>query len=233
MTTTRELYNLQELDWELDSCQARLVIVEAQLKDDSAIVRAQSENTRQKENLRQLRKQHSGQAQKVQQSQEKLLSLEQRLYGGSVRNPRELESLHAENQYAKEQSEKAAEDLLNLMIGMDEHERWVATASEELNQMEIAWRDTLATLTKEQGVLAKQLQGMLEKRQGLVSSISSSLLTQYERLKRSLHGQAVAKVEKGRCAGCRITLPTKELQQARVAREPVACNSCGRLLYMS
>ena len=232
MTTVRQLYDLQEMDWELDRCQAQLTIVEARLQDDSAIVKARSEKTGREENLRQLRGQHSRQSQEVQQLQEKLQSLDQRLYGGSVRNPRELESLQTENQYAKELGEKAEEELLDLMLGVDEDERSLSNAAEELNQIEAAWTETQATLTRERSALTEQLKGLKEKRQGLVRGVGSPLLTQYERLRRSHQGQAVAKVERGMCAGCRITLPTKELQQVRTAREPVACNSCGRLLYM-
>ena len=46
-------------------------------------------------------------------------------------------------------------------------------------------------------------------------------------------GAVVAKVERGSCQGCRITLPTRVLQLARTSSGTVQCPSCNRILYVS
>ena len=40
-----------------------------------------------------------------------------------------------------------------------------------------------------------------------------------------------ARVEQGICRGCRISLPTTDLQQARSGKL-VQCSSCGRILFL-
>ena len=56
---------------------------------------------------------------------------------------------------------------------------------------------------------------------------------QYDRLRaRMPDGMAVAPVIQGRCEGCRTTLPSAEVQQARRAEELVYCSRCGRILHV-
>lgn len=233
MTTMRQLYDLQETDWETDRYQAELASVEARLRDDTHLVKARAETAQGEEDLHQLRRQHARHAPDVQQLRARVETLERRLYGGSIRNPKELEGLQTELTYAKQQAEQGEEELLNLMIELDEKEEWVARAKTDLAQMEKAWEETRATLTREQAALMERLQGITDKRQQLIIGIAPSLLRQYEQLRHTRQGYAVAKVERGMCVGCRLTLPTKELQRVRTAREPVVCSSCGRILYVS
>ena len=233
LTTMRQLYDLQELDWEIDRHQAELASVEARLRDESPLVKARAETAEREENLRQIRRQYARHDQDVQQLQGKVQTLEGRLYSGSVRNPRELEGLQTELTYAKQHAEEGEETLLTLMIELDENEEWVAKSTMDLEQMEKAWEETRATLTKEQAALMDGLLGLRAKRQELAPAIAPPLLTQYEQLRKTRQGYAVAKVERGMCVGCRLTLPTKELQLVRTAKEPVVCNSCGRILYVS
>ena len=233
MTTIRQLYDLQELDWELARFTTELESVEARLRDDSALLKARAETLEREQSLQKVRSQHTRQSQEVQQLQEKLQLVEQRLYGGSVRIPRELEDLQAEMQYAKEHVKDGEEPLLNLMLELDEKERQAAKAKMDMTQMEATWSETQATLTKERAALAERLHGLRGQRQQLTLGIAPTLVARYEQIRIARQGYAVAKVERGMCTGCRLTLPTKDLQRVRTAQEPVACSSCGRILYMS
>jgi hypothetical protein len=63
----------------------------------------------------------------------------------------------------------------------------------------------------------------------ILSHIDPAHLQLYERLRQQKQGNAVAKIEQGRCQGCKITIPVSELSQAR-AGELVQCGSCSRVL---
>ncbi|MEE8442403.1 MAG: C4-type zinc ribbon domain-containing protein [Dehalococcoidia bacterium] len=229
----RQLYDLQELDWDVDRYQAELASIEARLRDDTQVVKARAELAEGEKILIQLRRQHVRHDQDVQELRQRVQALESRLYSGTVRNPRELDGLQAELTYAKEHAGKGDEELLGLMIELDENEERVAKAQTDLAQLEKDWEETHATLAGEQKVLAEQLRDSMAKRQQFTVDIASSLMSRYERLRTARQGYAVAKVERGRCVGCRLTLPINELQRARSAKEPVVCNSCGRMLYVS
>ena len=65
----------------------------------------------------------------------------------------------------------------------------------------------------------------------MLASIDKDTLAAYEGVK-GRKGQAVVKVEQGRCLGCRVTLSVSELQHAR-GNAIVTCGNCGRILYLS
>ncbi len=233
MTSTRSLYELQELDWELDHATGEMSSVVARLNDDSELVIAKKKTQESETATLKITEQQAGQAQNDQQLKENLEALEKRLYGGSIRNPKELESLHSELDYAKQQATASEGNLLNLMMALDEGEKTAAESRTELERLESERAETLTSLTKERIAIAEQMEALKAKRGQLTSGITPGLLAQYERVRRAYQGHAVAKVERGRCTGCRIALPTSDLQQARTAKELVICSSCGRILYVS
>ncbi|MER3420422.1 MAG: hypothetical protein C4290_07815, partial [Chloroflexota bacterium] len=61
--------------------------------------------------------------------------------------------------------------------------------------------------------------------------VPPQFLALYERLRSIKRGQAVARIERGVCAGCRITLPTTVQQRARAGAQVLQCPSCERILY--
>ncbi len=56
-------------------------------------------------------------------------------------------------------------------------------------------------------------------------------LAQYQRLRQIKRGVAVARIVRGACTGCRITLPTNVQQRARSGMQIVRCTSCDRILH--
>lgn len=232
MVNLRQLYDLQELDWEMGRFQAEITLVEARLQDQSALLKVRAEVAEGEEKLHQLRRQQVSQSQAAQEWQSKARSLEQRLYGGSIRNPREMESLQAELQFAKTHAREEEDNLLNLMIALEEREERLARSRQDLVHAEQLWTETQAALTQQQATLTQRLQTLQAKRHQVTSSIAPNLMVQYEQVRKSKQGQAVARVERGMCMGCRLTLPAIDLQRVRSAQEPVTCGTCGRILFM-
>lgn len=233
MTSSRSLYELQELDWELDHATGELSSVIARLNDDSQLVEAKKKTKESETAVLQITEQQVEQTQKNQQLKEILEALEKRLYGGSIRNPKELESLHGELEFARQQATASEDHLLNLMMALDEGEKKADESRTGLERLESERAVTLTTLNKERIALTGQMRALKAKRGQLTSGIGSGPLAQYERVRTAYQGHAVAKVERGRCTGCRIALPTGDLQQARTAKDLVICSSCGRILYVS
>ena len=233
MTTARQLYQLQEFDWDIDRSRASLASIEERLRDDSALVKARKEAEKRAEKALQLRKEHGAHELEVEDFRQKIKTLEARLFSGVVKNPRELKGQEQELHYIKQHALQAEEKLLALMIDLEEAEGPAAKSQEELARMEAEWEKTRATLIQEKAVLTEQFNTLSRRRGELDAVTNPSQLAQYERLRQSRHGHAVAKVERGMCQGCRLTLPTQELQRVRAAKEPVQCSSCGRILYVN
>ena len=233
MTTVRQLYDLQELDWEIDRFRANLASVEERIQDDSALSQARSEAEERDANLLQLRTQHGVREMELRGLEERAKALAEKLYGGMVKGLRELESLESELRYAKEQVGGVEEEVLSLMIHLDEQEELAAKSKLGLSLMEKEREKSLADLGQEKRALLGQLAGLTSRRGELVGRTNPGHLARYERLRQTRQGSAMAKVERGMCQGCRLALTTQELQKVRTAQEPVHCSSCGRILYAS
>ena len=229
----RSLYDLQGLDSEIDRNRAETASVEAGMKDDAELAQAREQLAGHEEQVRQLKVQQGSQDVEVKALQAKVQVPEQKLYGGSVRNPKELESIQAEWDFAKQELRKGEDELLAIMLALDEAEKLETNGRSAVASLEAELAQRRETLSREHGVLAQKLDELTERRQQMSLGIAPAMLGRYDLLRQTHRGQAVAKVERGMCTGCRLTLPTKEVQRVRTAKEAVTCSSCGRILYVS
>ncbi len=203
------------------------------MEDNQALLFAQSQVEEGQARLKEVRSRQRELEMGVETLRQKVRDLEKRLYGGAVHNPRELSSMEEENRHFKSRLEKDEDELLEVMVTAEEAQVFLSEAQENLSRLEVEWRQEHKQLLQEKKHLNGEISGLENQRRSSASQIDSSTLSLYERLRNSKHGQAVAKVERGMCQGCRIALPTRIMQQARAGQELVQCNSCRRILYVS
>ncbi|MBI4311307.1 MAG: hypothetical protein HY681_05940 [Chloroflexi bacterium] len=234
MTTLRQLYDLQEADLEIDRLNALLVSLNKRLQDDSAVVSTRQTLAQRREALQQMRRLQARRTQDVGDLQAKAKDLETRLYGGGIRTIKEMEALQAEVKGQQEQARRIEDDeLLALMVKLEEEEAWVERASEELAKMERERLALVEQLTAERSKLEAAFPGLKARRLEIANAFAPGILAQYERLRSAKQGRAMAKVEREMCNGCRITLPARDIQRARMAKDqPALCPSCGRMLFV-
>ena len=233
MTTIQPVYELQEMDSTIDRQQSELAAVEARLADNSLMEQLKRQLSTNEERLMQTKSSQAMQDLEAKQFQAKVQSLEERLYGGSVRNQKELESITSELQYTKQQSTESDEQLLALMFTVDELEKQIAETRTRIGELESTQAEARVKLAGERDALRESLASDAENRARLVQAIPPLLLSQYERLRKAKQGVAVAMVQGGRCMACRLALPTREMQSLRTSNVPITCSSCGRILYTS
>ncbi len=233
MTTIQPIYELQEMDSKIDRQQSELATVEERLADNRLMEELKRRLSTSEERLMQTKSSQAMQDLEAKQFQAKVQSLEERLYGGSVRNQKELESITSELQYTKQQSSESDEQLLALMLGVDELEEQIAETQERIKELESTQAEVRVRLAGERDALKDGLASDADERARMVEAIPALLLSQYERLRKAKQGVAVAMVRGGRCMACRLALPTRELQSLRSSNVPITCSSCGRILYAS
>ena len=69
-------------------------------------------------------------------------------------------------------------------------------------------------------------------RDGIASQIEMGLLKQYEQVRKSKRGTALALVvDSQRCGGCNVKLPINTIQKVKKAQDVTRCPSCGRILW--
>ncbi len=230
MSLAEQLYKLQQIDLELQQKQQELNEVENRLSDDKALLAAESKLASQKEQLEDAKKKQKSSEWELEDLQEKVKRIDSKLYSGTTKDTKELVNLEKEVKVFKSKISTNEDALLGLMGQVEEIEAKVKTSGEELEQMRREWQETRETLEKRRTVIETELAKLKRNRDGLAQQINSEALDIYERI-RLTRGQAVVKVERGRCQGCHITVSTSQWQKAK-AGDLIQCNSCSRILYV-
>ena len=230
MSLAAQLYKLQQLDLELQKRQQELNEVENQLSDNKALVATESKTASQKEQLEDAKKKQKSSEWELEDLQEKAKQIDSKLYSGKTKDPKELVNLEKEATHLKSQIKAKEDILLALMSQVEEIETGLKTAAREIERLKQEWERRQETLGPRKSEIETELARLKEDRTGLVQQMNSEAFNIYERIRLTM-GQAVVKVERGRCLGCHITVPTSQWQKAR-AGDLIQCNNCSRILYL-
>ena len=230
MSLAGQLYKLQQFDLELQKKQQELNEVENQLSDNKALVVAESKVASQKEQLEDAKRKQKSSEWELEDLQEKVRQIDSKLYSGKTKDPKELVNLEKEVKGLKSQIRAKEDALLGLMSQVEEIEAEVKTTAEELERLNQEWEQRQETFRPRKSEIETVLAKLRGNRNGLAQQIDSEAFNVYERI-RLTRGQAVVKVERGRCLGCHITVPTSQWQKAK-AGDLIQCNNCSRILYL-
>ncbi len=231
MSVTKELYQLQEVDLELESYEQALGQIVSQLGESEAVVRARNRLALEQERLDDLERQQRSVEWEIDDLTSKLAAAEKELYSGKIRNPKELTNLEHETDLLKSRHTQLEEKVLEIMDQVEFTTKSVATIDSELGALKAEWQNQQQQLLAQMEQLKTILSNLNHKRQLLAAEVDPQTIEIYHQLKKQ-KGTAVAKVEQGICRGCRISLPITELQQAR-SGSLVRCGSCGRILFLA
>ena len=221
---------MQQLDLELQKRQQELNEVENQLSDNKALVVAESKVASQKEQLEDAKRKQKSSEWELEDLQEKIRQIDSKLYGGKTKDPKELVNLEKEAKGLKSLIKTKEDALLGLMSQVEEIEAKVKTTAEELERLKREWEQRQETFRPRKSEIETVLVKLRGDRNGLAQQIDSEAFNIYERIRLTM-GQAVVKVERGRCLGCHITVPTSQWQKAK-AGDLIQCNNCSRILYL-
>ena len=159
-----------------------------------------------------------------------LKQISDKLYGGKIKNPKELVGYEQEAGLIKANLDKKDDVLLDMMEKLESGRAGIRKLQEACKIAQSAWDSEKIELQTQVDVVKKELSELERKHGEMLASIDKDTLATYEGVK-ARKGPAVVKVEQGRCLGCRVTLSVSELQHAR-GNAIVTCGNCGRILYL-
>lgn len=233
MTIAADLYTLQEIDSAVEAAKASLAAVEEQLGESEELIASRQAVEEGRDALEGVSKQQRESEWQVDDLRSRLSDVEGKLYGGLVRNPKELAGVQDEANILKGQLRRREDELLDLMVRAEESQTALREAEQSLAEAEGRWRREQEELATEKERLEGELAELGERRRQQSGLIEARVLALYDNLWERRQGRAVVKVERGMCGGCRISLPMSVLQKARSGLDVVQCVSCERILYVS
>jgi uncharacterized protein len=231
MTLVSELYALQEIDTALDAHTRELEEITGHLEANDEHAELLAEITEQEARLATARTRSKDLETAIGDLREKIAPVEGKLYGGAVRIPKELQALQEDlDMLARQRRELEDQDLV-VMEQIEAATAVITAARAQLDQFAGSRRDEVERLTQRRAELERDRDRLQADRARRVGRFDPATLTRYERLRTMKRGRAVARMERGTCTGCRITLPTTVQQRARSGMQLVNCTSCERILF--
>lgn len=231
MGVVAQLYRLQLVDSEIEDRNRRLAEVEAGLGESEDLIRARESVAEAESSLAQRRKRLRALELDVAAVNDKLKMNQERLYGGKVRNPKELTGLQEEAAALHRRRSDLEDSQLELMIAVEEEEAELAERQARLRQIEATWRQEQASLVAEKEQLKLRLAELEQERKQMRAQLPVADLTEYEELRRQCGGTAVVLLKKGICQACGVDVPVSVALAVERGEGRHYCPVCERLLY--
>lgn len=158
---------------------------------------------------------------------------EQRMFAGTVSNPKELSSLQAEVESLKRKKGGLEDQLLEVMEQREGSSSTVARISAEREAASTEaeeLRGKVALLTAD---IDAQLAQHSSGRDQVAADLPADLLSLYDKIREQKHGVGAAALEQGTCQGCHTKVPQKEIERMRSEGGLHRCDNCRRILVLT
>ena len=231
MSVAKQLYELQEVDLELESNEQALQQVMSQLGESQTVAKVRSQLASQSQRLEELKHTQHSLEWEIDDIGTKLATLEEELYSGRIKNPKELANLQHEVSGLKVKRGELEDKTLEIMEQVEMATASVVGTSGQLKTLEAEWQSQQQKLATDIERLETTLADLKHKRELMSAQVDVKVVESYDEIRKQ-KGTAVAKVEQGVCQGCRISLSNAELQRVR-SGSLMQCSSCGRILFLA
>ena len=165
-------------------------------------------------------------------TESKQKAFQDKLYGGMVTNPKELESMEKEIEMLGRQKGKLEERILELYDIVEERKAAYNVAESTLKQQESELEAFLEKRRQNEASLVHKIQELSARREKAVQEVDPILLKRYEMLKARCGGVAVSKVEGDSCSVCRTQITGYMMRMLKTSEDLQTCENCGRILYL-
>ncbi len=154
-----------------------------------------------------------------------------KLYSGSIKNPRELKDLQMEVESLDRRIALREETMIEILVGVETAQSAKDDADILLVELEEAWVQRLQELEKRKVELAIAIRDLQQRRKAQVARLPAATYKRYEKILVSNKGLAVVPLVRGNtCDGCSTSLPQSMLTKVR-GGGIVNCPHCGRIIH--
>ncbi len=164
----------------------------------------------------------------IQVNQQKISKLRDQMLG--AKNNDQYRAFQHEIEFCEKEIRKSEDSILDFMTASEALDRNVKAAENSLKgekKVVEAEKEKARERTAQDQKFVQDLQG---ERKGIVASLNPSVLSTYERIRKSRGGIAVAEAVDGRCSKCHISLRPQFAQELKRGEKVMTCESCQRIL---
>jgi len=230
MRRAERLFELQKVELALDAARRRVREIDAQLTESDALRSARQLDQHSRGRIEQLRVRSKDLELQSTTLDNKIKSVDERLYSGAVKNPKELSDLQRDAASLRRHKSELDDALLNIMLDIEQADRERQVAHTDLARIEAGWQADQSALAAERARLLEQIAALDMARSAQRANVAPPDLVAYDRLRSQKHGQAVALLDEGMCGACGVQPSANKLAHLRRDDELITCGNCERIL---
>jgi predicted nucleic acid-binding Zn-ribbon protein len=231
MSDTLTLYRLQQLDLRIGQIESRLRVIKDSLENNLLVIDAKKRLDAIREELSDYEKSLKEIDFHSQELRVKINQIESSLYGGSIKNPKELQDLEKDITSLKRNLSVMEEQELEKMVAVENLQADHTTALTDYTLVQKQVEEQNQFLTIEGETLSKEAKRLYTERQATTQAITAESLELYERIRLQRHGIAVTTISDNSCDSCGSVITPAQQQSAHHSHQTFRCPSCGRIIY--
>ncbi|HJW87995.1 MAG TPA: hypothetical protein VJ565_00785, partial [Dehalococcoidia bacterium] len=178
--TARLLYELEALDREREAREEALARVESELGQRQEVAQAEEAVAEAQRYLQELQKEELDANWALDDIQQKIRTMEEKLYSGKVTNPKELSSMQQDVELLAEKRRKLEDKVLGVMEKIEDARESLHNRMVHLRDVELRWQERQQELAREQKELKDAIASLKGQREAQASRIAPAHLQQYE-----------------------------------------------------
>lgn len=225
------LHRLQLIDTRIDLANNRKKEIDDLLANDEEVRQAKEKLDNSQLDYQKAADKMRDFENKVADSHIKKEQSEAALYGGTIRNPKELQDLQKEIHSLANRITYLEEQQLEAMMETEQLQNQVSDLQKNLHQAQAKVMSRQAGLAGERSTQEKNLLRYSAERQAALEPIPSHILETYNKLRETRSGLAVSQIDENACSACGTEVRQAEVQAIRSAQTLMFCKLCGRILY--
>jgi predicted nucleic acid-binding Zn-ribbon protein len=149
----------------------------------------------------------------------------------AVKTNDEYRALQHEIEHAQSGIRKVEDDILNLMMEAETNQSDIKTAEVRVKEDQTKVNEERKALEDENKRDMSALESYLKERKEIQASVSSDLISQYDRVRKHRGGIGVAAARNEVCEICQVRIRPQVFQEIRKNNQIIACDACQRILY--
>jgi len=156
---------------------------------------------------------------------------QQKLYQGTVTNPKELANIEKEIEALGRQQSDLDGRLLELMDETEQAQAALTVAEEQARQADGHHAEVIASFQSRYEALELELAELARRQRDAEAAVEDkAALKRYEGIRAKPGGIGIARIEGNACGGCHMTLPNALIKTVKEGAQMQTCENCGRLL---
>ena len=224
------LIELQAIDLSLDKQESLVEEILTELTDRTALDELELKQLAVENELSKLAKKQGHLQLELNESKDRISSLSERMYAGTLRNEKELKSVQEEITFLEGVYKEKEENILELMLKAESYSSLGLSITEKLRIDTGKAQERQGSLQAQKHDLEITIATQREQRNKIVKNITKTLLDSYTQIRTKKGGIAVSQLSRDMCGVCRIVIPSSELQQMKRSKEWRKCSGCGRMI---